>query len=170
MSSWSTLTLELRDRERYYDETGGRIADDCQDRLHAAVDQIFSGVSFARAENSDGEEASYVVAVVGGSRDWSDDVRLIEEVDDLVTRAVVVHADDTRNIGSARLYECEGDAFVATDEYEETQDDDGYHWGMKAASYMHVHHNIPALAKTNPLDEASERDDYTHGTPLSRPR
>ena len=88
-----------------------------------------------------------IISRWGGYRDWEQDEAVLEELSPLVTKAVVVQANDTTDTGTARLYQRTSDGFVQTDEYAEQQGGE-LHVGEKAASYMHATHGIPALANT----------------------
>lgn len=177
MSGWSTLTVELRDSEEYWDECEAHITDDAQDTLHDFAEeqglQIFSGTHMASNYDAEtGESNRYLVAVIGGYRDWAEDTTVLDQLGLYTTgRAVVIHANDTSDTGEARLYKHQPmHGWEVKHSYEETQSEDGTHVGMKAASVMHARHGIPAVAKTNPLFDHSERDGYSEKTVKGRPR
>ena len=89
-----------------------------------------------------------VVARVGGYRDWEQDLELAQSIEPpLWDRLVIVQANDTGDIGHAKLYEWRDGFLEMVDGYQETQDE-GLHVGDKAAAAMFAMYNVPCLANT----------------------
>lgn len=112
-----------------------------------------------------GVRNGYLLCRISGYREWEDDESLIGEVLDLIERVAIVQANDTSDTGVAKMYHRRGKDYHDTpceaekgnhrllrkDTYVETQYEDGCQVGEKAASVMHVLHDIPCVASPQPF-------------------
>lgn len=82
--------------------------------------------------------------------------RVLEATSHLWDQACIVRANDTSDVGTARVYSRVPDSpeadpvegFEQVDEYEETQQRDGTRVGEKAAAYVSFNHGFTAKART----------------------
>lgn len=174
MSGWTTITLELRDSDEYYQLNNEHsVIEDAQDTLHNTDLQVFSTVTKSVHVDTDtGTNHQSLVIVIGGLYDWNENEALLEQLREYSTgRAVVIHANDTNNMGVARLYEHTAvNDWVVRDEFDEELRGCIAQTGMKAAAMMYAKHDIPAVSMTNPHSEFFERDDYSAETARQEPR
>lgn len=107
-----------------------------------------------------------VIARVSGYRDWAvDEDAALSVAPRLWDRVVVIQANDTADLGTARLYhKSKGDdgstSLYYSTEYSETGDD-GCHVGDKAAAVMFAQHNIPCMGNfQHPFDFQWQRGEW----------
>lgn len=99
-----------------------------------------------------------VYASFGGYRDWGEDGKVLEETKDWWKKAAVVHANDTSDTGTARVYAKKNGTITKIDEYSESQTEDGTRVGQKAAAYVSFYYDFTARASHT---EAGRGWDYT---------
>lgn len=136
MSGWTVATLRARPAEDYkfsrYDDS---------DPVHALQDLV------ATAEADDDVyawelDSPHLYVYLNCDRyNWEFAEAFLEGYDVMVRDAVVLGANDTTDIGTARYYP-EPDRH--TDEYKETQSEDGCHVGKIALAIMTARHGIIA--------------------------
>jgi hypothetical protein len=95
------------------------------------------------------QSAQYEATVaieIPGNREWSEDLQFAESLHpDIWDRCVIVQANDTTDLGTARLY-LGNNPPQLVDEYHEERYTDECMQGEKAAAMMFAEHNIPCLS------------------------
>lgn len=133
MSGWTVVTLRS-DHEyepaEYDDDPWPAFTDICA--TAEADDKVRKWTS----------KAPNVFAYLNCKRyDWEFAEALLEDYSNMVRDAVVLGANDTTDTGTARYYTVD-DIVRCTDEYKETQADDGLHVGYMALQIIGSRHNI----------------------------
>lgn len=139
MSGWTILTVRGRASEHYdYTESDNHDTWATTSDIVATMDEdnrirrwtVWSG---------------HVYAYLNASRyDWDAAEQLLADYQDMVEDAVVLAANDTTDIGTARYYPVRNGTGVHTDEYKETQSGDGCYVGEIALAIMTARHGIVA--------------------------
>ena len=139
MSGWTVATLRAREGRNYeysrYDST---------DPVDAMRDLC------ATAEADDGVrtwtmDSPHIYLYCNCDRyNWGFAEKIIENYQEMVRDAVVLGANDTTDTGTARYYEVTSGDIRCTDEYKETQSEDGTFVGQYALSVINSRHSILA--------------------------
>jgi hypothetical protein len=95
-----------------------------------------------------------VVAMIGGYRDWNDDVEVLQSLSQPWEKAVICQANDTSDVGHAKYYEPAQSNWhrhkenepVCIDEFKENELCHGRPVGAKACAYMTLHHGVYILS------------------------
>lgn len=135
MSFWKTVTLTI----------------DYDDETVEADNRKLQEKSLQYIEKENGSASSYITH--GGDvfiKPSNIKVKeMLKELTDYWSRAVVIHAEDTGDMGTAELYVKTGDYELkprVRDRYEEMQRDRTDDTGRRAAAYMMFAHGINAQA------------------------
>jgi hypothetical protein len=145
VSGWSTITLEPNADSEGPDEYYGRRSLEA-DLLEELNEREVYGTVVSHQRGA--------VAEIGGYRDWSEDISILESLGERWERAVVIQANDTSDVGDARYFEHAQEGWVSYDSgevaclnsFEENELVHGRPVGSLAASQMQVQHGIPCLA------------------------
>lgn len=143
MSGWSMLNLELiddKERRRVFRDRHDEFVDVAvQKKAHKEGHRGQGFISSARYHGT-------VVIRISGYREWEQDLRFARQLHpDLWVRAVIVQANDTGDVGEARLYESASGKLEQADSFVEDEIDDGRTAGDKAAAVMFARHGVPCL-------------------------
>jgi len=86
-----------------------------------------------------------VIGRRAGYRDWEDDESFVRSLHpEAWSRVVIIQANDTADIGAARLYSNEDGELQQVEEVQESQEE-GLHVGDKAAASIFSWYNIPCM-------------------------
>lgn len=150
MSSWTTITLELRGEEEYYHATdGGHVTDDAEQAAKEAFTSATIHFPKGYQHDEDGDPINYLTVHTGGGMSAAQIRRKLSHLGQYATRAVAVRSNDTSDTGTAMLFERDEEnheRWSKTDDFEELQREHGCQKGYLAASKMHVEYGIPAVA------------------------
>jgi len=127
MSGWSTISIELVDSDEYHQFFDSFVREDVQEALEQFIAErggkVFSGCSMTTSVAADGPHMC-LLAQRRGYRDWVADADLIEALSTYTTgRAVVVQANDTSDLGTAKYFVLEDGHAVCKDTFAETEDE-----------------------------------------------
>lgn len=109
-----------------------------------------------------------VVAMIGGYRDWEEDVAILNQIDLPWASAVICQANDTGDVGHAKYYEPAEDSWiqhqenepVCLDEFKERELCHGRPVGAKACAYMTLHHDVYLISSLKrPYDFWTEKSE-----------
>lgn len=137
MSSWQIITLRGRKAQDYE-----RTRSDSHDRWDATADIVATAAADSTVRKW--TVWSSHVYLYTTTSDWERAEQLIESYQDMVDDAVVLRANDTTDVGTARYYPVQDPTGGYTDEYRETQSHDGLVVGQLALATINSRHNIVA--------------------------
>lgn len=157
MTAWTILNVELAldtdERERLYEEYGRHPADTIRKLAHDASpgDSITSYRYHGNA-----------VICIWGYRSWARDERFVSQLlPEAWERCVIVQANDTADVGVARLYEKTADELEVVDEYAEDETEGEHYVGDLAAATMFAVHGVACLGNiTDPFDVSEQRGEW----------
>lgn len=139
MSGWTILTVRGRAAETYEHSDS-----DSTDSWPATADIVATMDKDDRIRRWTVWKG-HVYAYLNMSRyDFDGAESVLADYQDMVEDAVVLGANDTTDIGTARYYPVRNGTGDYTDEYKETQGDDGTYVGEIALSVMNARHGIVA--------------------------
>jgi hypothetical protein len=154
MSGWTILTLRGKQSKDYeycrHDDTGRRAA---QEDIAATAEED------DRVHKWTTNYAGHVYVWLNSRRyDFDAAEELFDSYQDMLDDAVVVAMNDTSDTGVARYYDRPG-LQNWTDQYEETQTDDGYLMGRRAAAVITARHGIVVRCPWHHTDRVGRMDD-----------
>jgi len=134
MSGWTVVTLRAKKAENYeYSRYDG------SDPAHA-VEDICATVDADKRVAQWTMDSPHIYAYLRCERyDWEFAEEWLEDYKEMVRDAVVLGANDTTDTGTARYYES---GVRCTDEYKETQSEDGTYVGEMALAMINSNHRI----------------------------
>jgi len=137
MSGWTVATIRARHSKNY--DFSRR---DENDPSHALQDLCATAEADVRVRKWQSDSPSVFIYLNAGRYDFEAAEALLDDYSEMVRDAVVVGANDTSDTGVARYYENPDRAH--TDEYQETQTEDGCHVGLMALQIIGARHGIIA--------------------------
>lgn len=137
MTHWSTINVDVTadiEHRIEFESRDSRLPEIAiQEDAHQLADS-----NHLKSAHYNGSVAIEII----GNRDWSEDLRFAQSLHpELWDRCVIVHANNTDDLGTARLYS--GTPPKLLDEYQEQPYDDERMQGEKAAAVMYAEHNFP---------------------------
>lgn len=141
MTGWTVINLvENHDYEPEPDEEDALWL--FREKVREVVKEHVDYATFASHNNA-------YIAEIGGYRDWGEDREIIEELSEYWSKAVILHANDTGDVGYAKYYEKSQESDIydtgevrLLDEFEERELAHGRPVGAKAMAYMTLMHDV----------------------------
>lgn len=137
MSGWTILNIEVPSAEQI-SGWNWRVDGDPRDEVRRSVHEYSDGHVHSKVYHKS------AVIKLSGYREWEQDEAMLKQTPNVWDEAVVIQANDTADVGTARHYVRSDDSLRFTHEYQERQAD-GHHVGDRAAAAMFTTHNIACM-------------------------